>query len=481
MHGVESLMSAEAELVERLERHGQGHLLRWWGELDDAARARLASEVASIDLGQIERLIAELVRGDGGAAPPVERVRPVEAVRLPQTDGERVALRRAAGIGADAMAAGEVGVILVAGGSGTRLGFEGPKGTFPIGPVSSASLFQIHAEKIVALSRRHRRMVPLYVMTSPDNHEATIGFFEANDRFGLEHVRFFVQGQMPAVDRASGKVLLASKDRVALSPDGHGGTLAALAAPGPGGAPSCLDEMRQLGVRTLFYFQVDNPLVRIADPAFIGLHREADAEMSFKVVERTSPDEKLGVVVSVDGRPQVIEYSDLPADLAGRREPEGRLELWAGSIAVHILERSFIERLAGEHRLPFHRAVKKVGYVDDAGRVTRPEEPHAVKFEQFIFDALPMAERWTVVETDRAAEFEPLKNAVGPDSPATVHQRMSDQFGSWLEQAGASVPRRADGTVPFAIEISPLFALDAAELKTKIEPGLVVDRPLYLR
>ncbi len=476
-------MSPESGLVERLERHGQGHLLRWWDELDDARRARLASELASIDFEQLDRLVADLVHGEAGGAPAADRVEPIEAFRLPQTDGERVAVRRAAGIGSDALAAGEVGVILVAGGSGSRLGFDGPKGTFPIGPVSSASLFQIHAEKIVALSRRHRRVVPLYIMTSPENHQATVDFFQAHGRFGLEHVRFFVQGQIPAVDRQSGRVLLADKDHVALSPDGHGGTLAALAAPGPGGIPSCLGEMRDLGVRTLFYFQVDNPLVRIADPAFIGLHREAGAEMSFKVVERLSPGEKLGVVVRVDGRPQVIEYSDLPEELAGRREPEGRLELWAGSIAVHVLERSFIERLTGErqHRLPFHRAIKKVSYVDDAGQLIKPDDPNAVKFEQFIFDALPLAERYTVVETDRAAEFEPLKNAVGPDSPATVHQRMSDQFGSWLEQAGARVPRRADGTVPFGIEISPLFALDAAEVKSKIEPGLVVDRPIYLR
>jgi UDP-N-acetylglucosamine/UDP-N-acetylgalactosamine diphosphorylase len=205
--------------------------------------------------------------------------------------------------------------------------------------------------------------------------------------------------------------------------------------------------------------------------------------MSFKVVEPHTPGETLGVVVRVDGRPQVIEYSDLPEELAARREPEGRLELWAGSIAVHILERTFIERLTGdhEHRLPFHRAIKKVPYVDDDGRLIRPDEPNAVKFEQFIFDALPMARRSTVVETDRVAEFEPLKNAVGPDSPATVHQRMSDQFASWLEQAGATVPRRADGSVPFGIEISPLFAMDAAELKARIEPGLIVDRPIYLR
>jgi UDP-N-acetylglucosamine/UDP-N-acetylgalactosamine diphosphorylase len=392
-----------------------------------------------------------------------------------------VAQRRAAGVGVDALAAGEVSVILVAGGSGTRLGFEGPKGTFPIGPVSSASLFQIHAEKVVALGRRHGRTIPLYIMTSPENHEATVAFFEANGRFGLEHVRFFVQGQMPAVDRATGRVLLASKDHIALSPDGHGGTLAALAAPGPGGTPSCLDEMRAGGIRTLFYFQVDNPLVQIADPTFIGLHREADSEISFKVVERLSPAEKLGVVVSVAGRPKVIEYSDLSAELAERREPEGRLELWAGNIAVHCLERSFIERLVTDHRLVFHRAFKKVPFVDENGEIIKPTEPNAVKLEQFIFDALPLAQRFTVVETDRVAEFEPLKNAVGPDSPATVHQRMSDQFGSWLEQAGVSVPRRTDGSVPFGIEISPLFALDPAELKSKIDPGLVVERPTYLR
>ncbi len=451
------------------------------GELSGDQQARLAAELASIDFDQLQGLIGELVRSDGATVPPEDRVQPIDVIRLPQTDGERVVRRRAGGLGADALAAGEVGIILVAGGSGTRLGYEGPKGTFPIGPVSSASLFQIHAEKIVALARRHGRTIPLYIMTSPENHETTIAFFDRHDRFGLEHVRFFTQGQMPAVDRATGKVLLASKDHVALSPDGHGGTLAALAMPGPNGTPSCLDEMRAQGVRTLFYFQVDNPLVRIAEPSFIGLHREADAEVSFKVVERLSPEEKLGVVVTVDGHPQVIEYSDLPPELAGRRVPEGPLELWAGSIAVHILERAFIERLVTDQRLPFHRAIKKVAYVDASGTTIKPSEPNAVKFEQFIFDALPSAQRWTMVETDRAGEFEPLKNAVGPDSPATVHQRMSDQFANWLEQAGAVVPRRPDGSVPFGIEISPLFALDAAELKSKVEPGMVIERPLYLR
>ena len=326
-----------------------------------------------------------------------------------------MARRRAAGVGADALAAGEVGVILVAGGSGTRLGFDGPKGTFPIGPVSSASLFQIHAEKIVALGRRHGRVVPLYIMTSPENHEATVDFFEANDRFGLEHVRFFVQGQMPAVDRAAGKVLLAAKDHVALSPDGHGGTLAALAAPGPDGTPSCLEEMRQRGVRTLFYFQVDNPLVQIADPAFIGLHREADAEMSFKVVERLSPDEKLGVVVA-RRRPSAGDRVLRPPAGAGR---PARARGSAGALGRQHRRphpRAVVHRAAGRRAPAAVPSRDQEGrpIVDEPGEIVKPAEPNAVKFEQFIFDALPMAERWTIVETDRAASSSRSRTPSGP-------------------------------------------------------------------
>jgi UDP-N-acetylglucosamine/UDP-N-acetylgalactosamine diphosphorylase len=401
--------------------------------------------------------------------------------RLPRTDAERVSRRHMAEEGEAMLAGGEVAVVVVAGGQGTRLGFDGPKGTYPIGPVSGATLFQIHCEKIVALGRRHGRPIPLYVMTSPENHEATARFFAEHANFGLERVRLFTQGQMPAVDKATGKILLADKGQLALSPDGHGGTLTALAAPGPDNSPSCLEEMRAAGIRTIFYFQVDNPLVQIADPAFLGLHRKADAEVSFKVVEKVHPDERVGVVVEVGGRPQVIEYTDLPRDLAERREPEGTLELWAGSIAIHVFERAFIERIVARAELPFHRAIKKVPFVDDSGAPVEPAAPNAVKFETFIFDALPLAERYAVVECDRAIEFEPLKNASGPDSPASVRQRMSDNFAGWLESAGAAVVRSSDGSTPFGIEISPLFALDAAELKGKVTASMVVDRPTYLR
>lgn len=475
-------MPVPTELVERLAQHGQEHLLQGWETLDPSQRARLESELRGLDLPLIDELVRSLVHGPAEADFDPSRVRPVEVRRLPRTDGERARRRRATERGEEMLRAGEVGVILVAGGQGTRLGFDGPKGTYPIGPVSGASLFQIHAEKIVALGRRSGRPIPLYVMTSPENHEATCRFFREHDNFGLDHVRLFPQGTMPAVDRGSGRVLRSNWDRLALSPDGHGGTLRALAARGRSGEPSCLDELRDRGIRTLFYFQVDNPMVRIAEPTFLGYHRQAEADVSFKVVEKIEPEERVGVVVEVDGIPRVIEYSDLPPSLAEPREPDGSLSLWAGSIAIHVFEREFIERVVtGGAHLPYHRAFKKVPFLGADGSIVAPDEPNGVKFETFIFDTLPMARRYAIVETDRTIEFEPLKNASGADSPETVRQRMTNLFGGWLEAAGVKVPRRPDGGIPFSLEISPLYALDAAELKARVAPDLVVDGPLHLR
>lgn len=473
-------MTGDPVLADRLERHGQGHLLRYWDELDDRARSRLEEQIAAVDLDRLDSLIRDLVFQNEARSVDPSQVGPIEVERLPHTDADRAARRRAVDLGETMLADGEVAAVMVAGGQGTRLGFDGPKGTYPIGPVTGASLFQIHAERLVAMGRRYGRPIPLFVMTSPENHADTARFFDRHANFGLERVRLFQQGVMPAVDRTDGRILMSGKDRLATSPDGHGGTLAALARVDAGQSASCLQEMRDRGIRTLFYFQVDNPLVQACDPAFLGLHRQADAEMSFKVVEKVLPDEKVGLVVRIGGRPEVIEYSDLGPELAERRGEDGRLSLWAGSIAIHGFELEFVDRLARGGELPFHRAVKQVRYLDADGRLVQPTEPNAVKFETFIFDALPLAQRWAIVETDRATEFEPLKNATGSDSPATVRQRMSDRFADWLETAGIRVMRRPDGSVPFGIEVSPLLALDAAELKGKVSAGLAIDRPIYL-
>jgi UDP-N-acetylglucosamine/UDP-N-acetylgalactosamine diphosphorylase len=276
---------------------------------------------------------------------------------------------------------------------------------------------------------------------------------------------------MPAVEASTGKVLLESSSRIALSPDGHGGMLAALAASGG------LDDARRRGIGQLFYFQVDNPLVDICGPEFIGYHILANSELTSQVIAKRDPMDKVGNVVEVDGRSHVIEYSDLPDDVARRRNADGSLSIWAGSIAVHVLDTAMLARMAeSADGLPFHYAHKKVAYIDAGGRPVEPKTPNAIKFERFIFDLMPFSANAIVVEIDPREGFAPLKNASGAasDTPEMVESMMIAQHARWLRQAGAEV---SEG-VP--VEICPLFALDAEELSRKVPSGFKITKPTYL-
>jgi UDP-N-acetylglucosamine/UDP-N-acetylgalactosamine diphosphorylase len=311
-------------------------------------------------------------------------------------------------------------------------------------------------------------------MTSPATHRETVDFLQHHNRFGLpaEDLKIFCQGTMPAVDADSGRLLLSAPGRLALGPDGHGGTLAALRNSGS------LDAMRRRGIEQLFYMQVDNPLVNVCDAAFVGYHLLSGSEASTQVVAKREPQERVGVVVEIDGRVRIIEYSDLPGAAAARRSGDGALELWAGNIAVHVFDVAFFERMSqGGWELPFHRAPKNVSYVDADGHFVEPENPNAVKFERFIFDLLSEARSAIVVEVDAATHFAPLKNAPGAprESPEWVRSQMLALYTDWLQQAGAQV----DNGV--AVEISPLFAVDGEQVAQKIEPGQRFTTPTYLR
>ena len=363
--------------------------------------------------------------------------------------GEAGSAASAQCIGEEALRCGLFGVVVVAGGQGSRLGFAHPKGMYPIGPVTGAPLFRILIEKIRAVAERYQTRIPLYLMTSPATHEETVRFLEENERFGLDAEDLFVfcQGTMPAVDEETGRLFLADRDRLFLSPDGHGGMLAGLENSG------ALRDIRSRGIEHLFYCQVDNALVDMLNPEFLGYHILGNSDVTTQVVAKRDPTEKVGVVVSVDGRLQMIEYSDLPQELAERRTSDGSLELWAGNIAVHGFSVAFLEDvLNGDGALPFHVARKKIAHIDDEGRLVKPEEPNGVKFEQFIFDLLPAARRSIVVEADESEVFAPLKNAEGKDSPDDVRQRMTKVFRHWLSEAGIEVSEDT------SIEISPLFA-----------------------
>jgi len=446
---------------------GQQHLLAFWDQLDRDGQASLVEQIEAIDFGLVRRLFENRDR-QGDIAALAARAEPPPAMRL----DDRRHVPEARRLAAEALKAGRCGVVLVAGGQGTRLGFDHPKGMFPIGPVSGKSLFQIHVEKIVAARRRHGAAIPLYVMTSHATHDETVAFFAEHERFGLpeDEVFFFQQGVMPAVDAESGQVLLESPGRIAASPDGHGGMLAAMVRSG------ALADIERRGLRHLFYLQVDNPLVDICGQEFLGCHLLAGSEFSTQVVAKRDPLERVGNVVRVDGRPLVIEYSDLPDDAARRRNPDGSLTLWAGSIAVHVIAVELLRREADTAEgLPFHIARKKVPFLDSTGRRIEPSQPNAIKFERFIFDLMPQARGAIVVEVDPAEAFAPLKNALGAksDTPESVRHQLAAFHRGWLRQAGVEV---ADD-VP--VEISPLFALDAEELRTKLQPGERITSSTY--
>ncbi len=472
---------AQQSLIDTFNRAGQGHVFAFFDRLDAAQQTRLLEEAAEIDLAEIDRLTRTLLAKGAAAGVNLDGLAPAPYEPLPDRGGHAADWAKARAAGEDALRAGRVAAFTVAGGQGTRLGYNGPKGTFPVTPLKQKSLFQVFAEKIRAAGTRYGRPLHWFIMTSHQNHAATEAFFEEHKFFGLDRgrVHFFRQGRMPAVG-FDGRILLETPGSLALSPDGHGGSLRALERSG------ALDLMQREGVDTLSYFQVDNPLVRCIDPAFIGWHLLRGSEMTSKMVPKAYPEEKLGHFCAQDGKVVVIEYSDLPMEMQRETDASGKLRYIAGSIAIHVLDREFIRRMAragSDLALPFHRADKKIPTIDASGAAVKPEKPNGVKFEMFVFDALPFAKNPVVIETRRADDFSPVKNAEGVDSPKTSRDDQLRQYVRWLEANGAMVEHDGTGLPPFTIEVSPLFGYDEesfADSWKKLSPKPAVRDGLYL-
>jgi UDP-N-acetylglucosamine/UDP-N-acetylgalactosamine diphosphorylase len=461
-------------ISKKLKRHRQEHLVAFWEELSPAERDSLLGHIRDLDLREISEWIPRLVVSpEAGAVGPVSFEPAFSYGPKPSGDAQRLRYAQAIDLGKKLIAEGKVAGFVVAGGQGTRLGFDGPKGNYPISPIRNKTLFQVFAETIKAVRDRYKAVCPWYIMTSPLNHSQTVGIFEAQDFFGLgrDNVIIFQQGTLPNFS-FDGRILMADKATPALSPDGHGGSIKALARSG------ALADMKRRGIEHLSYWQVDNPLVKLFDPLFIGLHVLDKAEMSSKAVIKNAAKEKVGNFCLIDGKVNVIEYSDLPDDVAERRNPDGSLAFRLGSIAIHIINTSFIEKLnTRSFSLPLHRAVKKIPHIDAQGNHVEPTEPNGVKLESFIFDALPMASNSIILEIDRAEEFAPTKNATGVDSAESCRTMMVERAARWLEAAGIKIPRKADGSCDCTIEMAPAFALEPEDVKAKrqdvpsIEPG----------
>jgi UDP-N-acetylglucosamine/UDP-N-acetylgalactosamine diphosphorylase len=457
-------MSTQKEyenLKKLLKNHHQSHILAFWNQLDESQKQDLLSQIRRLDLAKIDDWVEKFIKNyvpdaiESGFAPAMSYN------STPYGPDQQRKYTEAVKLGRELIAAGKVAAFVVAGGQGTRLGFDGPKGNFPISPVKNKTLFQIFADSITAVSQKYQADCPWYVMTSPLNYDETKNIFRSNNHYGLDrnNVFIFQQGTLPNFS-PDGRILLADKATIACSPDGHGGSIRALHQSG------ALDDMKRRGIEYVSYWQVDNPLINIFDPLFIGLHALDKAEMSSKALIKSGPKEKVGNFCLVDGKVTVIEYSDLPDELAERRNPDGSLVFELGSIAIHIINRAFVEKLnAGDFSLPLHRAVKNIQHIDENGNAV---ESDGIKLESFVFDALPLASKSIILQTVRSEEFAPTKNATGIDSVETTRQMMTARAADWLESAGVTVPRKPDGSVNCLLEIAPSFALEKEDIKEKI-------------
>ena len=427
MHSIEQLRA-------RFAAFGQDQVFRFWNDLEPERQRALADQAAQIDLEDLARTF-EHTRAL--AAPGSRKLQPAPVEPLPSRGGDPERRRLARERGEALIRAGRVAVMVVAGGQGTRLGFPGPKGLFPLGPASSRTLFELQAQKLRRARERYGVPIPWCVMTSPATDAATRAFFAEQKFFGLpaEDVLFLCQGTAPALD-FEGRLLLEAPDRIVESPNGHGGAFQALARSG------VLDELERRGITAIAYYQVDNPLVPLVDPVFLGFHALEDAQMSAKVVRKIDPMEKVGVVARIDGRIGVVEYTEIDDEHRNLRDASGELVYWAGSIAIHVLDVGFARQVAAraEQLLPYHASAKKIPFLDAQGRRVEPKEPNGYKLERFLFDALPAAERVAILEIEREDEYAPVKNAEGNDSPETARRALDALARRWLASANVAVP-----------------------------------------
>ncbi|KAL9183211.1 hypothetical protein ACHAXT_004998 [Thalassiosira profunda] len=443
MTDYDALLSAVSA---RCAAAGQSHVLAHLSSADLSSDDKLTF-LRSVDEVPIEKLSGYLQGAldeeeklksgadDGETIEPFDG----EAVSTATTDAAQLAtLKEAHAAGMKAVANGEVAALLLAGGQGTRLGYDGPKGMYEIGLPSKRTLFQFMAERIKKLgllSGKGPKAVPFYVMTSPMNHAATTAYFAEHDNFGID-VQFFPQGTLPALT-PEGKMILEAPTSLAVAPDGNGGIYPAMVKHG------ILADMKARGIKYVHAFGVDNALVKPADPAFVGYCIQKGADCGNKVLWKTSPGEKVGVVATKGGRPCIVEYSDISKEMSERRGADGRLVFGAGNICNHFYTLDFMENVIVPNLgSMYHIARKKIPYYDAGkGETVKPESNNGIKLESFIFDVFPLSKKMAVLDVKREEEFAPVKNPPGSasDSPDTARKLFSGVAKKWATAAGATL------------------------------------------
>ncbi len=395
------------EAKSKLEAYKQTHLLDWYDELSDFEQAALLSQIDALDLQLLDLFAAHQEETPRG------HLEPLGALSLDQINAERDRYEAA---GLDAIRDGKVGAVLLAGGMGTRLGFDNPKGMYNIGMTRELYIFECLINNLMEVADRAGAFVPLFIMTSEKNNEVTREFFQEHKYFGYneEYVHFFIQEMAPAVDE-EGNILLEEKGRIATSPNGNGGWFSSMVKAG------LQPLLEREGIEWLNVFAVDNVLQRIADPCFVGATILSGCSAGSKVVSKAAPDERIGVLCLEDGSPSIVEYYEMTEEMATRREPDGRLSYNYGVILNYLFRTDRLIAMNGAN-MPVHIVNKKVPYINENGELVKPDAPNAYKFETLVLDMVHMQDSCLSFEVDRNKEFAPVKNATGVDSVESARE-----------------------------------------------------------
>ncbi|CAN6619364.1 UDP-N-acetylglucosamine pyrophosphorylase [Trichomonascus vanleenenianus] len=445
------------EIRERYEKAGQGHVFRFWDSLTEDEKTQLLTQLNLVDVEQVTTIAQEtLEKAKRESSPGESTITPLPSTSTASLlDASPEEAEQWYDAGMRLIEQNKVGVVLLAGGQGTRLGSSAPKGCYDVGLPSRKSLFQLQAERIKKLSElAGGATIPWYIMTSGPTRKPTVKFFADNGYFGLDpaNITFFEQGVLPCLT-PEGKIILANKSTVAFAPDGNGGIYNALNRSG------VLADIAKRGIEHIHTYCVDNSLVRIADPSFIGFSAQRGVDIATKVVRKRDATESVGLIVSKNDAPAVIEYSEISPELASATVEgnPGLLKLRAANIVNHYYSAKFLLNIPNwtSSYLPFHIASKKIPYIDlESGEVVaKPSKPNGIKLEQFVFDVFPRLsfDKFASLEVSRKDEFSPLKNGPGAkdDCPETSRRDLLAQSKRWLEKAGAIV--EVD-----EVEVSPL-------------------------